>query len=144
MIREARLGDLAEIARLETLCFSEPWSQMLIQEVLESGLDRVWVIPAGERLAGYCNFRVIAGEGELMRIAVHPDLRGRGCARKLMEVLVEDAGRRGVEAITLEVRASNQSAIHLYESFGFHTEAVRKRYYTNPAEDALLMWRRIS
>ena len=61
-----------------------------------------------------------------------------------MEVLVTDASKRGVTAITLEVRVSNQPAISLYERFGFLKEAVRKRYYTNPVEDALLMWRRSS
>ncbi len=144
MIREMRPEDLDETARLEEQCFSEPWSRLLLREALESDLDKLWVILEGECLVGYCNFRVIAGEGELMRIAVRSDMRGRGYAGKLMEVLVTDASKRGVTAITLEVRVSNQPAISLYERFGFLKEAVRKRYYTNPVEDALLMWRRSS
>jgi ribosomal-protein-alanine N-acetyltransferase len=83
---------------------------------------------------------VIAGEGELMRIAVHPELRGRGLSRKLMDQLEETAREKGAEALTLEVRKSNRTAIELYKSYGFGEEAVRKNYYENPAEDALIMW----
>lgn len=109
---------------------------------MESLLDRLWVLEENGAVVGYCNFRIIAGEGELMRIAVDPAFRGRGYARKLMEQLEREADKNQVRAMTLEVRASNETAIHLYESCGFQTEAVRKRYYTHPVEDALIMWRR--
>ena len=66
MIREMRPEDLDETARLEEQCFSEPWSRLLLREALESDLDKLWVISEGECLVGYCNFRVIAGEGELI------------------------------------------------------------------------------
>ena len=90
-----------------------------------------------ENVYGYSNFRVIAGEGELMRIAVHGACRGRGYGRLLMERLL-----REVEDITLEVRASNAPAIALYEAYGFQKEAVRKNYYSGPTEDALIYWKR--
>ena len=77
-----------------------------------------------------------------MRIAVHPELRGRGLSRKLMDQLEETAREKGAEALTLEVRKSNRTAIELYKSYGFRKEAVRKNYYHDPDEDAFIMWRR--
>lgn len=157
-LRPMEERDLAAAAEPERLSFSAPWSEAILQESLESRLDFLWVLePAdngsggdcgqekegghcGRGLAGYCNLRVIAGEGELMRIAVHPELRGRGLSRKLMDRLEETAREKGAEALTLEVRKSNRTAIELYKSYGFREEAVRKNYYENPAEDALIMW----
>ena len=80
----------------------------------------------------------------MMRIAVHPDLRGRGYARILMDTLVRSAREQGASVITLEVRNSNQAARNLYKSYGFVEEAVRKSYYTEPIEDAVIMGLRLS
>ncbi len=153
LVRPMTERDLSEAANLERLSFSVPWSETLLAECLVSRLDLSWVLEeeqteglqqAGRRrIAGYCNLRVIAGEGELMRIAVHPDLRGRGYARILMDTLVRSARERGVSVITLEVRNSNQSARNLYKSYGFVEEAVRKGYYTEPVEDAIIMGLRL-
>lgn len=143
-IREMVSEDLPAVAWLEEQSFTVPWSEDLILDALESPLDRMWVLVEDGGIAGYCNFRVIAGEGELMRIAVAPEARGRGYGRKLMEHLEKDAGQNQVEDITLEVRASNEAAIGLYKSHGFKIEAVRKRYYTHPVEDAFIMWHRRS
>lgn len=140
--------DLPAVAELEIICFSVPWSMELLEACLENPLDRIWVLdiePESEsesEIAAYCNFRVIAGEGELMRIAVRPRLRGRGYARNLMETLAADARDSRTMAVTLEVRASNLSAVSLYKSCGFQVEAVRRDYYTHPVEDALIMWNR--
>ena len=142
VVREMLPEDLESVAFLEKKSFSVPWSREAIADAAESPLDQIWVLMADGKIAGYCDFRIIAGEGELMRIAVEPSLRGRGFGRKLMEVLTETARKKGVEEITLEVRVSNATAVALYKSFGFRIEAVRKRYYTNPVEDAFIMWRR--
>lgn len=143
-IRLMAPGDLAAVTELEQKSFTVPWSERLLAECLESPFDKVWVLEEDGGIEGYCNFRVIAGEGELMRIAVRPAKRGRGYGRKLMEILAEYARANQVEEISLEVRASNLHAISLYKSYGFKIEAVRKRYYTDPEEDALIMWRRHS
>lgn len=143
-IRLMELKDLQDVAELEQKSFTVPWSGKLLEDCLESPLDKVWVLEEDGKIRGYCNLRVIAGEGELMRIAVLPASRGRGYGRELMEILAEYARTNQVEEISLEVRASNSAAINLYKSYGFKTEAVRKRYYTDPDEDALIMWRRHS
>lgn len=153
MIQRMEYQDLPSVADLERKSFTVPWSEKLIEECLYSSLDKVWLLwiregpEAGNvteplTLIGYCIFRVIAGEGELMRIAVARDYCGQGYARKLMEILVADVRENQVQAVTLEVRASNLSAVNLYKYYGFQIEAVRRGYYTNPPEDALIMWRR--
>ena len=143
-VREMRQSDLAAVAELERKSFSVPWSEKLLEDSFLSPLDQLWVVTEDETVAGYCNFRVIAGEGELMRIAVRPEARGRGYGRRLMETLEGAAAACGVEDIALEVRISNKRAMDLYKSRGFRAEAVRKGYYTEPVEDAVIMWRRRS
>lgn len=143
LLRPLDNSDLPEIGRIERECFSDPWSFAILSALLTSEWDETWLIetPTGHA-AGYANFRFLAGEGELMRIAVLPEYRGRGYARKLMERLDISAARHGAADLTLEVRAGNEAALKLYESCGFKTEAVRRGYYSNPTEDAKIMWRR--
>lgn len=148
IIRRMEKGDLLFMAELERESFTVPWPEDLLAACLNSRFDKVWVLVVIEKesgrqvIAGYCNFRVIAGEGELMRIAVKPSYRGRGFSRKLMEILVSDARINAVTGVTLEVRISNIPAVNLYKAWGFVIEAVRKNYYTHPTEDALIMWKR--
>lgn len=133
-------NDIAAVAHIEKQCFSDAWSEKMISDLPDSVWDEVWIQENGNgEPAGYINFRFVAGEGELMRIAVLPQMRGQGYARKLMDTMVESASRNSVSDITLEVRAGNEPAIGLYKSYGFITVAVRKGYYRSPAEDALIM-----
>ncbi|MDO4267250.1 MAG: ribosomal protein S18-alanine N-acetyltransferase [Eubacteriales bacterium] len=134
--------DLEAVADLEKLCFSEAWSYRLLEEGLYSPFDVYYVFEQEERILGYCNLRVLAGEGEVQRIAVHPSCRRLGVARKLMEAMTASARKSGASCISLEVRESNRAARNLYESCGFAAEAVRRGYYRNPDEDALIMWLR--
>lgn len=130
------------VRALEEECFSDSWSENIIKDLLTSSWDKTWVLTENGIICGYCNFRVIAGEGELMRIAVCGSYRGQGYGKILMDQLFREAENEKINDITLEVRASNSSAIALYESYGFKKEAVRKNYYTEPVEDALIYWRR--
>lgn len=115
-------------------------------DLLSSGFENKWnlYLAAEEdgRLAGYGAVCVIAGEGEIQRIAVLEEFRRQGLGRKLLDAMVAAARNRGARAMTLEVRESNEPAIKLYFSAGFRTEAQRKDYYRNPREDALIMWNR--
>lgn len=111
--------------------------------MLESKWDEAWVLADGDgTVIGYANFRFLAGEGELMRIAVLPEHRGRGESKKLMDRLEISAKEKEAPDLTLEVRAGNTPAVTLYKSYGFQAEAVRKNYYHDPVEDAFIMWRR--
>ena len=135
--------DIPELVSIEQECFSDPWSERLLSALLESAFDETWVLRLEDgTAAGYINLRFLAGERELMRIAVRPECRGRGYSRKMMEQMVKSAEEKQVHDMTLEVRAGNLTAINLYKSYGFRKEAVRKNYYHDPDEDAFIMWRR--
>lgn len=142
MIRLMGEADIPVVWRLEQLCFSDPWSKELLIQGLSSRLDTFWVLEENGAVCGYANLRVIAGQGEIERIAVHPSYREQGLGRKLMEWMVIFSREQDVSDMTLEVRAGNENAIKLYESCGFIKEAVRRGYYKNPPEDGIIMWNR--
>jgi len=141
-IRLMERRDLGPVAGLEEVSFSEPWSRRLLEEGLSCPWDTYWVAEEEEDVIGYAALRILAGEGEIQRIAVHPSCRRQGVGKKLMEEMTSFATNQGVGDITLEVRAGNQAALSLYKSYGFSEEGIRKRYYRNPEEDAVIMWRR--
>lgn len=140
-LRKMEKNDLPALAELEKACFSDPWSEKMIENLLESPWDEVYVIEENA-VIGYINYRFLAGEGELMRIAVLSAERGHGYSKLLMDAMMDAASKNGISDITLEVRAGNIPAIALYRSYGFVREAVRKGYYHDPIEDADIMWLR--
>lgn len=142
MIRKMESRDLEQVAELEKVCFSEAWSWKLLEAGIHSPHDVYYVFEQDEQILGYCNLRILVGEGEIQRIAVLPPFRRLGVARKLMDAMVDFAVENKAAAVTLEVRESNRPARNLYESYGFTAEAVRKGYYRNPSEDAVIMWKR--
>ncbi len=142
MVREMQPEDVFGVSEIERICFSDPWSLESVKDGLESSLDTWLVLEEGGDLLGYCVFRIIAGEGELLRIALLPEYRGRGLSKKLMGRLVEYSRKKGVESLSLEVRESNKKARNLYKSYGFEEETIRKNYYLDPCENAVIMWNR--
>ncbi|MCI9046690.1 MAG: ribosomal protein S18-alanine N-acetyltransferase [Hungatella sp.] len=142
MVRWVSREDLAAVVRLEEMCFSIPWSNTAIEEAFANELYRFVAVEEKGVIVGYANFRIVADEGEIERVAVHPDSRRRGYGRKLMEAMVEYSRKKGVRDMTLDVRVNNEKAINLYESCGFVEEGRRKDYYREPTEDAIIMWRR--
>ncbi len=140
-LRKMTAADVEALTAIEQTCFSDAWSERMVRDLADSIWDEVWVLEA-EEILGYINYRFIAGEGELMRIAVLPEYRGRGYSKVLMDAMMEASAKNQITDLTLEVRAGNESAIGLYKAYGFAEEAVRKKYYHNPTEDALIMWLR--
>lgn len=134
--------DIDAVSQLEQECFSESWSRNLICSGLDSRLDTYFVYEDHGDILGYSVIRILADEGEIQRIAVWPNYRRQGIGRKLMDAMVAFSRSRGVRSIALEVRESNAGARKLYESYGFSQEALRRGYYHNPAEDAVIMWNR--
>ena len=140
MIIENMTADrVSQVAELEKLCFSDPWSENSVASELMNPLSYWLVALDGDRLLGYVGSQTVVGETDMMNIAVHPEYRRRGVAEKLILALVE--GLKGMEShcLTLEVRASNVPAIALYEKLGFAQVGLRKNYYRNPMEDALIL-----
>ena len=135
--------DLAAVAALEAASFTNPWTrEMLAKELAPPSAARVYLLRTpGVRVAAFCSCWVFADELHINTIAVRADLRRQGLGRVLMQSVLADVTRDGVTRATLEVRRSNEAALALYRSLGFTVSAVRPRYYTQPEEDALILWR---
>ena len=128
-----------QVAALEKVCFSDPWSEKSVASELENPLSCWLVALDGETVAGYVGSQTVLDETDMMNIAVSPASRRQGVARALIEALVSALRERGSKQLTLEVRASNGPARQLYESLGFLQVGLRKNYYQNPKEDALIL-----
>ncbi len=130
---------VAAIAGLETLCFSDPWSENSIASELDNTLA-LWLVAMDEdTLCGYVGSQSVLGETDMMNIAVAPAYRRHGIAQMLIDSLVAQLKAQGNHSLTLEVRASNTPAVSLYEKQGFSQIGIRKNYYRNPREDALIL-----
>ncbi len=127
---------LSAVARLEQLCFSDPWSTDALAEELSNPCARFLVALDGNTVVGYLGCHHVADEGFIANVAVHPDHRRRGIARKLVAAAIEQG--HSLSRLTLEVRASNAAAIALYESLRFVKDGVRPRFYAHPIEDACI------
>ncbi len=129
---------LCGAAELERLCFGEPWSANALRLLIGEGAVG-FVCTDGDAVVAYGGMLIAVDEGQITNVAVHPDCRRRGFGRELVQALIDEANRLQLVQIALEVRASNAAAIRLYEQLGFAPAGVRKRFYRNPSEDALVM-----
>ena len=136
---------LDEVAELERICFSTPWSRNMLAEELDNACSAFLVAEddAG-RVVGYAGLQVILDEGYITNVAVRPECRRNGIAGKLLQVFLDFGQANHLAFLTLEVRASNYGAIALYGGRGFRTVGRRKNYYEHPQEDALIMTREFS
>ena len=133
--------DAKDIAILEELCFSTPWSEKTITDSIKN--KNIFMgIKENENLIGYLSMYQSLGEGYINNIAVNKDYRRRGIGKALLSALMDFCIEAEFEFITLEVRESNIPAISLYNSFGFKEEGRRKNYYNAPCEDAIILTRR--
>lgn len=133
---------LDEVAELERVCFSAPWSRAMLAEELDNALSAFLVaLDDGGRVAGYAGLQVVLDEGYIANVAVRPDCRRQGVAGQLLQVFLDFAAGNRLAFLTLEVRASNYDAIALYGSRGFRSVGRRKNYYEHPREDAIIMTR---
>ena len=139
--RTLALTHLPEIETIERSAYRTPWSRTMFASELAKPSSICLGAFEGDELVGYIINSRYVDAWHVMNVAVHPDYRRRGIATRLLERLFEltkDDGRRGY---TLEVRVSNAGAIDLYERLGFGRRGVRRSYYTDNREDALVMWR---
>lgn len=128
-----------QIAQLEQVCFSDPWSINSIRYELTNPLSTWFVAIDGQQVLGYIGSQAVMDEADIMNVAVVPEARRRGIAQGLIDTLIKALNEKGVECLFLEVRASNESAINLYDKNGFLQVGRRKNYYHNPKEDALIL-----
>lgn len=142
MIRQMTMEDVPEVAELEKMIFTDPWSENVYRQTLEIKDTCYLITVIDDTIVAVAGVRNIVGDGEITNVMVHPDYRRKGFARAMLEELLIKGKEIGVIDFTLEVRASNKSAINLYEELGFKTEGVRPGFYQHPDEDALIMWKR--
>ena len=128
-----------QIAELEKLCFNDPWSEKSIASELNNRLSCWLVALDGDSVVGYVGSQTVLGETDMMNIAVHPDYRKQGIATDLIQSLIDALSKQGSHSLMLEVRQTNEPAKRLYESLGFETVGIRKNYYRNPRENALIL-----
>ena len=141
MIELVRMSEehVPQVAELEKICFSDPWSEKSVAYELTNPLS-CWLVAIEDgRVAGYIGSQTVMGESDMMNVAVHPDYRRRGIAERLVNDLVEALKAFESHCLTLEVRESNDSARALYAKLGFCQVGLRKNYYRNPKEDALIL-----
>ena len=133
---------LDEVAELERICFSTPWSRNMLAEELDNACSAFLVAEddAG-RVVGYAGLQVILDEGYITNVAVRPECRRNGIAGKLLQVFLDFGQANHLAFLTLEVRPSNAAAIALYTRFGFREAGRRRNYYDLPKEDALILTR---
>ncbi|MBO7184391.1 MAG: ribosomal protein S18-alanine N-acetyltransferase [Oscillospiraceae bacterium] len=141
MIRivEMKAPHVPQVAALEKLCFSDPWSEESISGELNNRYS-FWLVAEDDGVVlGYIGSQISFPEADVMNVAVYPDSRRRGIAAILVEALVRHLRSMDCTSLTLEVRASNAPAIALYEKMGFALVGRRPNYYRHPKEDALIM-----
>ncbi len=160
-IRVATAEDIDAMTELDATCFSAPWSRasfeaelttnqlawyLVAEEMVPKGEDTNSELnPEGEDdsvglIIGYAGLWAIEDEGHITNVAVHPDYRRMHLGHILVEMLIDQTRKEGLKRFTLEVRVSNHAAIALYEQFGFVSAGLRKGYYEDNNEDAMIMW----
>lgn len=146
-VRLMRKEDCKVVAEIERNCFSCPWSEQSFLDALER-TDTFYLVAEKKLkekewiLLGYIGVRQSFEEADITNVAVVEEERGKGIGLLLLENMIKEACNRGIVALALEVRASNQAALRLYKKAGFVVEGIRQGYYQRPKEDALLMWNR--
>ncbi len=138
VIREAH-PYLAAVAALEKECFAEPWSENTLAGFLDFPFNGAFVALCGDVFAGYVTFSLSPDDVQIANVAVSTAFRRRGVASALLKELIRLAEEKERTRLTLEVRTSNVPAIALYKASGFFEAGLRRRFYTHPVEDALLL-----
>lgn len=141
-LRKLELSDLDAIERIERASYPAPWSRSMFASELAkpSSLSLAAIADSGD-LVGYLVLSRYVDAWHVMNVAVDPAWRRQGIAAALLERLLADTSGDAERGHTLEVRVSNLAAVRLYERFGFRSSGIRRGYYTDNREDALVMWR---
>lgn len=141
LIREMTEADLDAVYIIEEETFSEPWSKASFLDSLSDSNNCYLVVVLDGSIIGYCGYYGVIPEAYICNVAIDKNHRRLGLGYKMLEELIKQAYSRGITSMTLEVRVSNRPAIELYKRLGFKQEGIRKDFYKNPDEDAIIMWK---
>jgi [ribosomal protein S18]-alanine N-acetyltransferase len=135
--------DLEGVLEVDALSFTNPWTRAMYEsDFLNRDTSRLYVLRSPDyRVAGYIAAWLVVDEVHINNLAVRPDCRGRGYGTALLEHVLGEGSSSGARRALLEVRRSNDAARRLYERHGFRVAGVRRDYYVEPVEDALVLWR---
>jgi len=139
VIDDMRPEDVPEVLAIERVSFTTPWSGTLFMNEIYKPLSLPKVARSGDKIVGYICANQVIDEGHILNVTVHPEHRGQGMAAELLRYMIGILADRGCTVIYLEVRISNEAALRMYEKAGFRIISVRKRYYTSPEEEAVIM-----
>ena len=140
-IREMQVEDLTQVMELEESLFSGPWTKEGFFSFLMRDNTLFLVVEENGKILGYCGVLLVLDEGEITNVAVCRQRQREGIGQFLLSGLFLLLRERGIRVLHLEVRESNRTAIRLYERMGFQKDGLRRNYYTDPSEDAVLMTR---
>lgn len=133
--------DIDDVLRIEQASFTTPWTREAFQHEMTQNRFAVYVVLEEDgQVIGYCGSWVVVDEVHITNVAIHPDYRGQKLGEALMRNMIEVGIGLGAVSMTLEVRVSNHVAQSLYRKLGFQDGGIRKNYYTDLQEDALVMW----
>ncbi|HEY5039532.1 MAG TPA: ribosomal protein S18-alanine N-acetyltransferase [bacterium] len=135
--------DLPQVVEIEKISLPSPWSKELFEEELKRDVAYYFVMEEEGEVAGYMGYWEAPQEAHIINLAIAPKFRGRGLGGQMIEYCLEFARKRGAGLATLEVRESNEAARKLYEKCDFRVVAIRKKYYSDNQENAVVMIREI-
>ena len=131
--------DVVQVHKVEEACFSVPWSLENFERIFRYKENYYLTAWDGDTIVGFIGLMAVAGEGDITNVAVLPSHRKQGIGDRLVKSMIDLAKEKEISKIMLEVRSSNEAAIHLYEKYGFEFLCIRKNYYQKPTEDANIM-----
>lgn len=144
MIRPMELSDLDQVEEIEKKSFTTIWSKKLYRrELIENHFAHYFVIEKQNNMIGFCGIWLVLDEAQVTNIAIDPVYRGQGYGGLLFQYMLKRAIIQGAANLSLEVRKSNIQAQRLYQKFGLQPAGIRKNYYTDNNEDAIVMWVRL-
>ena len=135
------LEDAKEVHHIEESVFATPWTLEAFELEMTKNTQATYVVAEkDDQLIGFCGMWIVLDESQITNVAVMPEGRGQGIGEQLMREALRIAEERGCIVMSLEVRVSNDVAQNLYRKLGFQAGGIRKKYYTDNQEDALVMW----
>lgn len=143
IVEPMKLKDIDGVFEVEKNCFEHHWSKDSLKNELSNDKARYLIAKIDNKVVGYIGIWLILDEGHITNVAVHSDYRGKKIGDKLVKEMVELCRENMITSMTLEVRVSNKVAQNLYKKYGFKISGIRKEYYSDNKEDAIIMWNQI-
>lgn len=143
IIRDMKLEDIDGVYEVEKSCFSDPWSKESFKKEIQNNLAKYLVAEVENKVVGYVGAWFIVDEAHITNVAVSPQYRGQKIGDKIIKSFIDECVKNEMQAMTLEVRVSNTVAQSLYKKYGFKLGGIRKEYYSDNKEDALIMWKHL-